>query len=170
MSYSQSTPYLPIRRLTGEHKEPITCLAFSATGDYLASASEDGVLVIWNIANGAQVASIQFENPVLSLAWDSQHQARLFVGCSDGIAAYIDNYQVLSCFPSRIRLPLTFLQGPLIPILIDQLQTAVYAIAVSRRPSRLCHIALAAGQDVFLSAAHDSGEFVCLLNLEFTLD
>ena len=94
MTYPRSAPYLPIRRLTGEHKEPITCLAFSLAGDYLASASEDGVLVIWNIASGAQVASIQFENPVSSLVWDSRYQARLFVGCLDGIAVYIDNYQV----------------------------------------------------------------------------
>ena len=74
------------------------CLAFSLAGDYLASASEDGVLVIWNIASGAQVASTQFENPVSSLVWDSRHQTRLFVGCVDGISVYIDNYQVQSYF------------------------------------------------------------------------
>ena len=94
MSYLQSTPYLPIRRLTGEHKEPITYLAFSSTSNYLASASEDGVLVIWNILNGAQVSSVRFDSPVLSLVWDSRRQTRLFIGCVDGTAVYIDNYQV----------------------------------------------------------------------------
>jgi len=98
MSYKQSTPYIPLRRLTGEHKERITSLAFSSGGDYLASASEDGVLVIWNIVNGAQVSSARFDSPVLSLAWDARRQTRLFIGCVDGTTVYIDNYQVIFPF------------------------------------------------------------------------
>lgn len=94
MNYSQSTPYIPIRRLAGEHKERITCLAFSSTGSYLASGSEDGVLVIWSIVDGAQVWSVRFDSPVLSLVWDARRQTRLFAGCVDGTAVYIDNHHV----------------------------------------------------------------------------
>jgi WD40 repeat protein len=88
------SPYLPIRRFTGGHKKPIQCLAFSETGNHLASACEDGTLVIWKTDSGIQVSSFQLESPALSLAWDCQRETRIFIGCLNGIVGYIDKYEV----------------------------------------------------------------------------
>jgi hypothetical protein len=60
-----------------------------------------------------------------------------------------------------------FLQGPLIPILIDQLQGPIYAIAVSRHLP-VCHIALATGRNVVLAIGGNNGEVICPFYLEFS--
>ena len=88
------TPYLPMRKLTGEHREFITCLAFSASGAYLASASQDGIVAIWGTVDGAQISSFHLDTYALSLAWDGREPFRLFIGCLDGTAMYINNLQV----------------------------------------------------------------------------
>ncbi len=97
MGISNSTcfvPYFPTRTLMGEHREFITCLAFSASGAYLASASQDGVVTIWGTTDGAQISSFQLGTSALALAWDTRQQFKLFVGCMDGTAVHIDNLQV----------------------------------------------------------------------------
>lgn len=95
-------PYLPIRTLTGEHREFITCLAFSISGAYLASASQDGVVTIWGTTDGAQISSFQLGTSALALAWDTRQQFKLFVGCLNGTAVYVDNLQVgiIYCQPN----------------------------------------------------------------------
>jgi WD40 repeat protein len=55
------SPYLLIRRIAGGHKESIQRLAFSEMGNYLASASKEGTLVIWKTDDGVQVSSFQLE-------------------------------------------------------------------------------------------------------------
>lgn len=87
-------PYLPTRRLTGEHSDSVICLAFSANGRYLASGSDDAMLVIWRVEDGIKLSSFRLESPALSLVWDSLRENRLFVGCLDGTAAFIDKFQV----------------------------------------------------------------------------
>ena len=89
------SPYLPIRRITGGHKKSIQCLAFSEIGNYLASASEEGIVVIWKTDDGVQVSSFQLESPPSCLAWDCQRKTRLFIGCLDGTAGCIDEFEVL---------------------------------------------------------------------------
>ena len=94
-NYSHIGPYLPTRRLAGEHGDSVISLAFSTKGRYLASGSDDSTLVIWDVEAGIKVSSFRLDSPALSLVWDSHREDRLFVGCMDGTAAFIDKLQVL---------------------------------------------------------------------------
>lgn len=88
-------PYLPTRRLTGEHGDSVICLAFSANARYLASGSDDATLVIWRVEDGIKLSSFRLDSPALSLVWDSHRENRLFIGCLDGTAGFIDKFKVL---------------------------------------------------------------------------
>ncbi|KAM6491151.1 WD40-repeat-containing domain protein, partial [Amanita muscaria] len=86
-------PYLPIHKLTGRHNGPINSVAFSTTGEHLASASKDGTIAIWNVETGVLLSHLELGEAVLTVAWDPKHHTRLFLGCLNGLAAYTDNFE-----------------------------------------------------------------------------
>ena len=77
-----------------DHTSLVNALAFAPTGNYLASGSNDGSLIIWDPVTGLMKNRITFRNPILSLAWDPQHLKRLYIGCEDGTLALLDNFEV----------------------------------------------------------------------------
>ncbi|KAM6491031.1 WD40-repeat-containing domain protein [Amanita muscaria] len=121
-------PYLPIHTLTGAHKEPINSVAFSTTGEYLASASKEGTVALWNVETGALLSRLNLGEPVLTVAWDYRHHTRLFLGCLSGLAAYSDDFQ-----PSMYKIQTG----------VDK--TPVYAISSDMYKER---IALAVGPEI----------------------
>ncbi|KAF8675478.1 hypothetical protein AX14_005116 [Amanita brunnescens Koide BX004] len=128
-------PYLPTHRLTGEHGDSVICLAFSANGRYLASGSDDATLVIWRVEDGIKLSSFRLDSPVLSLVWDSHRENRLFVGCLDGTAGFIDKFK-----------------GEIVPLLTGLCYTPVYALAVDPF-TQPCWIAIGAGPEVHIAIA-----------------
>ncbi|KAF8347502.1 WD40-repeat-containing domain protein [Amanita rubescens] len=134
-NYPHVGPYLPTRRLAGEHGDSIISLAFSAKGRYLASGSDDSTLVIWDVEDGNKLSSFRLDSRALSLVWDSHREDRLFVGCVDGTAAFIDKFQ-----------------GAFVPILTGLHQTPVYALAVDPF-AQPCRIGIGAGPQVHIATA-----------------
>lgn len=83
-----------------DHTLSVNALAFAPTGNYLASGSNDGTLIIWDPVTGLMKNHITFHNPILSLAWDPWHLKRLYVGCEDGTLALLNNSEVRDIIPS----------------------------------------------------------------------
>ncbi|KIK22687.1 hypothetical protein PISMIDRAFT_11405 [Pisolithus microcarpus 441] len=83
-------PFTPEHTLNG-HTDSINSLAFSPTGNRLASGSEDGSLIVWEPLNGTLIYRTVFHSAILSLTWDPRHFGRLFIGCSDGTLAICEN-------------------------------------------------------------------------------
>ncbi|KAL4065885.1 WD40-repeat-containing domain protein, partial [Scleroderma citrinum] len=75
------------------HTSSVNTLAFAPTGNYLASGSNNGSLIIWDPMTGLMKNHIIFHNPILSLAWDLQHLKHLYIGCEDGTLALLDNFE-----------------------------------------------------------------------------
>jgi len=84
-----------------DHTSLVNALAFTPTGDYLASGSNDSTLIIWDPVTGLMKNRITFCNPILSLAWDPRHLKCLYVGCEDGMLALLDNSEVRDIVPSH---------------------------------------------------------------------
>ncbi|CAK8986572.1 unnamed protein product [Durusdinium trenchii] len=55
------------------HEGMIRSVAVEATGRYLATASSDETLRIWEVATGRPVRSIKFSSAVTAVAWNPQH-------------------------------------------------------------------------------------------------
>ena len=90
-----------LERTLEDHTSSVNALAFAPTGDYLASGSNDGTLIIWDPVTGLMKNRITFRNPILSLAWDPRHLKRLYIGCEDGTLALLDNSEVRDIVPSH---------------------------------------------------------------------
>lgn len=84
-------PYAHLFNLKG-YKNPINTLSFSASGEFLATGGEDGVVWIWDPQDGKFVASFDVKSPVLCLEWDPDFRKRLFFGCQDGTVAFVDDF------------------------------------------------------------------------------
>src|SRR5207249_3633658 len=54
---------------SAQHTQAVTSLAFSRDGRLLATASQDRTVRFWNPANGALLRKLEFENPVLAVAF-----------------------------------------------------------------------------------------------------
>lgn len=96
--------YLPVCRFSGGHTDSVNCAAFSAAGDLLATGSEDGSLAIWSVAAGSIVDCHRLNSSILTVVWDAHVPTRLFFGCVDGTAAYIDKSPVslIGCWQWQI--------------------------------------------------------------------
>ena len=64
--------------------DPLTCLAFSIDGIYLASGNANGVLVIASAASGQRLHVVRAQSGVLSLVWAPLQDYELWVGYADG--------------------------------------------------------------------------------------
>lgn len=85
------TPYFSIKpyTLTG-HAEMITTQAWSPNEKLIASASEDGTVVVWNAISGQALYTYHSPSSVVtSLAW-SPDSNRIVSGGSDGVAQVWD--------------------------------------------------------------------------------
>ena len=81
-----------------DHTESVNVLAFSPTGSRLASGSQDGSLVIWEPITGVTKYRIVCPSAVLSLVWDPRYLNCLFVGCTHGVLAVLDNFEVCATY------------------------------------------------------------------------
>ncbi len=73
-------PPMPLRELKG-HAAPIVALAVPATpGDRLISASQEGRLKIWNLADGAQVRELDHGGPLGQIAASPDGERIVSVG------------------------------------------------------------------------------------------
>jgi WD40 repeat protein len=67
--------------LTG-HEKQVNCVAFSHTGNRLASGSDDGTVKLWSTIDGQRLQNIQaHEAGVLSVAFDSTDKLLASGGC-----------------------------------------------------------------------------------------
>eukprot|EP00434_Breviolum_minutum_P017095 symbB.v1.2.015086.t1/scaffold1118.1/size136889/9 len=55
------------------HSGMVRAVAVEASGRYLATASSDETLRIWEVATGRPIRSIKFSSPVTAVAWNPQH-------------------------------------------------------------------------------------------------
>lgn len=86
--------YLPLGQLSGGHTDSINSAGFSVDGKSLATGSEEGGLVIWSVEDGLIVERRLLNSSILTVMWDSHVPKRLYFGCMDGTAAYIDKPHV----------------------------------------------------------------------------
>ena len=139
--------YLPLGQLSGGHTDSINSAGFSVDGKSLATGSEEGSLVMWSVEDGSIVERRLLNTSILTVMWDLHVPKRLYFGCMDGTAAYIDKPHV-----RPISLALTYLmwrQGPIHHIKTGLYNIPVYAFAVGQRTS---NIALVAGPEVHIAA------------------
>lgn len=68
----------------GEYSNPITALAFSPDGNYLATSAEDHTIIIWDAKSGSQLKTLQGHSGAInSLAFSSDGKL-LYSGSLDG--------------------------------------------------------------------------------------
>lgn len=91
-----SQPYSILHTLKGYDKA-INCLAFSPTGEFLATGGEDECLRIWSPHDAKILACISTKSPILCLEWDPIRRKRLFFGCQNGTVAFIDSFGKVKC-------------------------------------------------------------------------
>lgn len=127
LAFSKMKPVAPfVPALTLEdHTDTITALAFSPTGNELASGSDDGSVIIYEPLVGSLKYRTVFQGGILSLAWDPRHLARLFVGCNDGTLAIVDDFKIQD--PSSSVL--TGIKSPIFALSVDEYSGDI-AIAV----------------------------------------
>ncbi|KDQ11670.1 hypothetical protein BOTBODRAFT_177065 [Botryobasidium botryosum FD-172 SS1] len=79
-----SQDYVCQKVLRARHTSPITCLAFSPNGVFLASGGQDGRLFVWWSDGGESVCSINYDSPLQTLLWHPGQERLLISGYSDG--------------------------------------------------------------------------------------
>jgi len=85
-SNSPSTSVKPIRTWTKHHLAVTSLKALN--GGRIASASEDGQVVLMEVSSGETMATFQMPDPIRSLATDCEH--RLFAGSAKGVVHIVD--------------------------------------------------------------------------------
>lgn len=87
-SSSSSSTIQPIRTWT-KHHLAVTALA-AMNGGRMASAAEDGQIVIMELCSGASLATIQLSDAIRALTTDGHHGRRLFAGSVKGTVHIVD--------------------------------------------------------------------------------
>ncbi|KAH7906906.1 WD40-repeat-containing domain protein [Hygrophoropsis aurantiaca] len=125
-------PYLPLHTLHG-HVKSVSCLAFSPTGNRLASGGDDGNVIIWEPDQGKILHRVILHGPVTCIVWDpDDSRTRLFVGCGDGVLTVMETFKAQE--PSNSVLTGT--------------KASVYAIAADRYTG---HISVGLGSEVHIA-------------------
>ena len=103
--FSHAEQFRLVCELSNHHTHPVRSLAFSPSGDTLASASDDTKVQLYNIPpySASSFSPPKFEStlhrsqgPVLSLCWHPS-SLQLALGCSDGVVrlvSVLDSSQV----------------------------------------------------------------------------
>ncbi|KAF8834765.1 WD40 repeat-like protein [Paxillus ammoniavirescens] len=121
----------PIWPLEG-HTGSVTALAFSPGGDRLASGSEDGSIIIWEPLTASLQYQVVLPSTITCLVWDSTRLSRLFLGCTDGTLAVLENFEK---------------QEPGDSVLTG-IKVSICALAIN---SYTGHIAVVAGSEIHLA-------------------
>lgn len=77
------TPYVHEVTL-GDHEDSVTAMEFSPDGMYLASGSEDGVLLIYSTCDWKPIQRFVNASPLNSLTWGPFSDQYLFCGFKSG--------------------------------------------------------------------------------------
>lgn len=94
-------------QLRSAHDGAITCVAFSCSGDYVASGGLDRKLQIFSLADGRLQYSLITPSPIKSLIWLPGTEEMLVCACNKGILlnvtiiAGVSNYLVSELEPSH---------------------------------------------------------------------
>lgn len=73
---------VPTRSIVGRHDHGVFAVAYSPTGEFLATASEDSTVRLWSVTTGIEVAKLAHPGDVETLAW-SPDGLTLATGCDD---------------------------------------------------------------------------------------
>ncbi|KAJ3518038.1 hypothetical protein NMY22_g13834 [Coprinellus aureogranulatus] len=80
--------------LQGAHKARIRWLQLSSKAAKLASADEQGILVVWDVKSGVALVTLDFEESISVVVWDGRKSDRLFIGFDSGIIRVVDNFMM----------------------------------------------------------------------------
>lgn len=98
-SSMKNVTFLLVHTLKNAHTDTISSLAFSSSGNYLASGGEDARVIIWDTEKGISVARVTLQSPVISLLWDVCRGTGLFCGCQDGTLLLFSDIRVSIFLP-----------------------------------------------------------------------
>jgi len=76
-------------RMLGRHHDSVYSVAFSPSGDYLASGSLAGQLYIWDVLKGVHVKSFKEEGDIFEVAWNVE-ETRVAACFSSSVVTVID--------------------------------------------------------------------------------
>lgn len=76
-------------RTFDRHRDSVYSVAFSPSGNYLASGSLAGQLYVWNISNGKHIKSYKGQGDIFEVAWNSE-ETRVAACFSSNVVAVID--------------------------------------------------------------------------------
>ncbi|PWB55993.1 MAG: hypothetical protein C3F13_02730 [Anaerolineales bacterium] len=76
-------PGITLRQVLSEHSSPITCIAISPNGNYIASTANDNAIRIWDIRRGKCMSILKgHEAEILSISW-APDNSQLVSGAKD---------------------------------------------------------------------------------------
>lgn len=76
-------------RILSRHRESVYSVAFSPSGDYLASGSLAGQLYIWNVCDGVHIKSFKGKGDIFEVAWNAE-ESRVAACFSSNVVSVID--------------------------------------------------------------------------------
>eukprot|EP00549_Striatella_unipunctata_P000138 CAMPEP_0118679966 /NCGR_PEP_ID=MMETSP0800-20121206/4086_1 /TAXON_ID=210618 ORGANISM="Striatella unipunctata, Strain CCMP2910" /NCGR_SAMPLE_ID=MMETSP0800 /ASSEMBLY_ACC=CAM_ASM_000638 /LENGTH=774 /DNA_ID=CAMNT_0006576029 /DNA_START=284 /DNA_END=2608 /DNA_ORIENTATION=+ len=76
-------------RVLSRHRESVYSVAFSPSGEFLASGSLAGQLYIWNVRDGDQVKSFKGKGDIFEVAWNVE-ETRIAACFSSNVVSVID--------------------------------------------------------------------------------
>jgi len=76
-------------RVLSRHKESVYSVAFSPSGDFIASGSLAGQLYIWNVKEGNTIKSFKGVGDIFEVAWNT-HETRVAACFSSNVVSVID--------------------------------------------------------------------------------
>jgi FOG: WD40 repeat len=71
------------------HKESVYTVAFSPSGDYLASGSLAGQLYVWRLKDGKQIKNYKGNGDIFEVAWNKE-ETRIAACFSSNVVDVID--------------------------------------------------------------------------------
>lgn len=76
-------------RILSRHRESVYSVAFSPSGDFLASGSLAGQLYIWNVRDGVHIKSFKGKGDIFEVAWNIE-ESRVAACFSSNVVSVID--------------------------------------------------------------------------------
>ena len=76
-------------KILSRHRDSVYSVAFSPSGDFLASGSLAGQLYIWNVQEGKQIKSFKGKGDIFEVAWNKE-ESRVAACFSSNAVSVID--------------------------------------------------------------------------------